>query len=61
MKFPELSGKRIKLGRLSLSGLNDMYEYSRNSLLYKYLEFEPQKSIEETKVYYSNHILGNTI
>ena len=51
MKFPELYGKRIKLGQLSLSGLEEMYEYSKNPLLYKYLEFEPQKSIEETREY----------
>lgn len=51
MRFPELCGKRIKLCELSLSGLTDMYEYSKNPLLYKYLEFEPQKSIEETEVY----------
>ena len=51
MNFPELYGKRIRLDELSLSGLVDMYEYSKNPLLYKYFEFEPQKNIEETKEY----------
>ena len=51
MKFPELYGKRVRLDELSLSGLADMYEYSKNPLLYKYFEFEPQKSVEETKAY----------
>ena len=51
MKFPELSGKRIRLGELSLSGLEDMYEYSKNPLLYRYFEFDPQIKIEETKEY----------
>jgi len=51
MNFPELYGKRVRLGELSLSGLSEMYEYSKNPLLYKYFEFEPQKSIEETLEY----------
>ena len=51
MHFPELYGKRIRLSELSLSGLQDMYEYSKNRLLYKYFEFEPQKNRKETKEY----------
>ena len=51
MKFPELTGKRIKLIKLDESGLEDMWEYSKNPLLYKYFEFLPQKTIDETKEY----------
>jgi ribosomal-protein-alanine N-acetyltransferase len=36
---------------LSESGLEDMYEYSKNPQLYKYFEFEPQKTIDETREY----------
>lgn len=51
MKFPDLFGTRIKLIQLSEDGLSDMYEYSKNPLLYRYLEFEPQKTIEDTTEY----------
>ena len=51
MCFPDLKGNRIILSSIDKSGLDDMYEYSKNPLLYKYLEFEPQKSINETRDY----------
>ena len=51
MNFPHLSGPRIKLIDLSESCLEDMFEYSKNPLLYRYLEFEPQKTMDETKTY----------
>ena len=51
MCFPDLKGNRIILSSLDKSGLDDMYEYSKNPLLYKYLEFEPHKSINETRDY----------
>lgn len=49
--FRDLHGKRIKLSKIDESGLQDMYEYSKNPLLYRYFEYEPQKSIEETEEY----------
>ena len=51
MCFSDLKGNRIILSSIDKSGLDDMYEYSKNPLLYKYLEFEPQKSINETRDY----------
>lgn len=51
MRFPELIGKRIKLIHLSEKYLDDMYEYSKNPLLYRYFEFPPQTTKEETKAY----------
>ena len=51
MQFPELTGKRIKLIHLSKKYLDDMYEYSRNPLMYRYFEFPVQKTKKETSVY----------
>lgn len=51
MKFPELSGERIRLIELDEGGLEDMHEYSKNPLLYKHLEHKPQKTIEDTRLY----------
>jgi len=51
VEFSELTGKRIKLINLNKSGLEDMYEYSKNPLLYRYFEFLPQKTIDETRTY----------
>jgi [ribosomal protein S5]-alanine N-acetyltransferase len=50
-KFPELDGKRVKLIHLDDKWLDDMFEYSSNPLLYKYFEFEPQKTFIESKNY----------
>lgn len=49
--FRDLHGKRIRLSKIDESGLDDMHEYSKNPLLYRHFEYEPQKSIEETKEY----------
>ena len=51
MEFQDLDGKRIKLIKLDESGLEDMWEYSKNPLLYRFFEFLPQQTIEETKEY----------
>ena len=52
MEFIELLGKRIKLIQLDESNLDDMYEYSKIPLMYKYFEFKPQQTIEQTKQYF---------
>jgi|TARA_B100001971_G_C18003110_1_gene438370 ribosomal-protein-alanine N-acetyltransferase len=49
--FQELESERLKLTGLDESGLDDMHEYSVNPLLYKYFEFEPLKTKEETEKY----------
>ncbi len=51
MTFPELIGERIKLVELAEDGLGDLFEYSKNYLLYKYFELKPIKTIGETKAY----------
>ncbi len=48
----EASKPRVYFTRLSLSGLKDMHEYSvSDERFYKYLEYEPFKSIDETEAY----------
>lgn len=36
---------------LSMAGLKEMHEYSKDARLYEFLEYEPFSSIEETRVY----------
>jgi len=43
--------RKLHLTRLSMDGLEDMHEYSKDSRLYKYFEFEPFKDISETRNY----------
>lgn len=51
MKFSDLCGDRIDLIKICEDGLADMHEYSKNPEFYKYFEYEPFKTIEETKKY----------
>ena len=51
MKFPDLFSNRIILKEIGLYGLKDMYEYSKIESFYQFLEFPPQKSINDTKEY----------
>lgn len=46
-----VSNRNLYLTRISMEGLQDMHEYSIDDRLYKYLEFEPFKNIDETKAY----------
>ena len=43
--------RNLYLTRISMDGLQEMYEYSRDERLYKHLEFEPFKNIDETRAY----------
>jgi len=43
--------RSIYLTKLNLEGLDDMYEYSKLPIFYKYLEYQPHKNIHETKEY----------
>jgi|CXWL01.1.fsa_nt_gi ribosomal-protein-alanine N-acetyltransferase len=43
--------RKIYLTRLSMDCLSDMHEYSKDARLYRYLEFQPHKDIEETRLY----------
>ncbi|HCJ65792.1 MAG TPA: hypothetical protein DHV62_00310 [Elusimicrobia bacterium] len=51
MVFANLRGKRINLIPISKDGLADMHEYSIKSEFYRYLEYKPFKTVEETKRY----------
>jgi ribosomal-protein-alanine N-acetyltransferase len=51
MKFSELHGAKIDLIAISEDGLTDMHEYSIKPEFYRYLEYEPKKTTEETKQY----------
>lgn len=57
--FSELVSQRLKLTKINKSGLLEMYEYSKNPLLYTYLEFTPQKTLEETNKYLQKLINRN--
>lgn len=46
-----VADRKLYLTRISMDGLDDMHEYSKDSRLYKYFEFEPFKDINETKNY----------
>jgi len=43
--------RSLYLTRISMDGLEDMHEYSKDERLYKYFEFEPFKNTNETKTY----------
>jgi len=51
MVFPDLYSDRINLKQIGMYGLDDMYEYSIIDSFYDFLEFLPQKSINDTKEY----------
>ena len=46
-----LVGKRIKLVPISMEGLYDMHDYSTMQEFFKFFEYEPFKSIDETRRY----------
>ena len=51
----EASKRKIYLERISMDGLEEMYEYSKNPSMYKYLELtKPPKSIGDIKKYLNN-------
>ena len=49
--FPELSGDRLRLVRLHSDHSADLHEYSVRPEFYRYLEFDPFTTIEETEAY----------
>jgi len=51
MQTPNLDGKNIKLVGLTLNFAEDMFEYSKVSDFYTYMEFGPHRSIDDTKNY----------
>ena len=48
---PELSSSRLLLTPLDETGLGDFFEYSQLEVFYRYLEFPPQKEMEESAAY----------
>jgi RimJ/RimL family protein N-acetyltransferase/acyl carrier protein len=48
IKDPE---RRLYFTPLSMDGLAEMYQYSKDERLYQYFEFPPQKTMDETKQY----------
>jgi ribosomal-protein-alanine N-acetyltransferase len=61
MNFSSLKGQRIDLVELSLSGLDDMFEYSRKPEFYRYLEFPPQQDKQETLRYLERLIARSNV
>ena len=45
------SSREIYLTRISMDGLEEMYEYSKDERLYQYLESDPHESIKDTEKY----------
>lgn len=43
--------RQLHFTRLSMEGLEEMHEYSKDERLYKYFEFKPFKKLQETKKY----------
>jgi ribosomal-protein-alanine N-acetyltransferase len=43
--------RTVYLTKLNLTGLNEMYEYSKLPVFYKYYEYRPHKTINNTKEY----------
>lgn len=43
--------RELYLTRISMDGLEEMHEYSKDERLYRYFEYKPQKSIHETEEY----------
>ncbi len=50
-KMPQLDGKRIYLRKLSVSDASDMYEYSKDPEVTKYLLWEEHSSLSMTGIY----------
>ncbi len=51
MNFENIYGEQIDLVEINMEGLMDMYEYSKISSFYKYMEYGPHQSLEETRKY----------
>ena len=52
LKDPESDpNRKIYFTRISMDGLDEMHAYSTDSRLYEYLEYEPFKTIEDTRDY----------
>ena len=51
IKLKNISGPKIKLIDLDMKYLDDMHEYSSDSRMYEYFEFEAHKTKNETKLY----------
>jgi ribosomal-protein-alanine N-acetyltransferase len=51
MRLPDLNGTRIRLGALDPSGLDDLFEYSSDARFYRYLEFPPHATRDQTADY----------
>ena len=49
--FNDIDGDDIRLIKLSLDYLDDMWEYSSDHRMYEHFEFEPQKKLLDTKKY----------
>ena len=45
------SDRSVYLTKINLTGCNDMHEYSKLPEFYRYLEYKPHKTIDETKKY----------
>ncbi len=50
-QLPPSDNYRIYYEKLSLSGLEEMHNYSKDERFYEFLEFKPFTNIEETKEY----------
>ena len=46
--------KNLFLERMSLDGLKDMFEYSKDPKMYDFFEFAPHQSIQDTEKYLKN-------
>lgn len=51
MNFVNLHGDRIDLIAIGENGLTDMHKYSIKPEFYRYLEYEPFQTLEETRQY----------
>lgn len=51
MRFRDLHGARIDLVKLNAGGLRQMHEYSVQKKFYQYLEYQPHKTLKDTRVY----------
>ena len=51
MRFHDLPGCRIELVRLHLKGLQAMHEYSVQKKFYRFLEYRPHRTLNDTRDY----------
>lgn len=52
----EIETSRLLLRRLKISDVNDMYEYTSNPIVCKYLDWDPHTSIVQTKKFLDQEI-----